>query len=95
VQKSEMIDKQKSRRIRAEIRRALLDHWDPIGIKDEPHAQDEYDAYLGGIYDLLVGGASDQELSDHLWKIIEERISIHPQAGATARTVQALRNIML
>ena len=37
-----MIDKYESRRIRAEVRRVLSDVWDPIGVKDEPNAQDEY-----------------------------------------------------
>jgi len=40
-----MIDKYESRRIRVAIRNVLLGVWDPIGIKDEPNAQDEYDGY--------------------------------------------------
>ena len=39
-----MIDKYESRRIRGEIRRVLMTVWDPIGVKDEPNAQDEYAA---------------------------------------------------
>ena len=35
-----MIDKYESRRIRAEIRQVLLTVWDPIGVADEPNAQD-------------------------------------------------------
>lgn len=87
------IDKYESRRIRSEIRRILLQYWDPIGIRDEPNAQDEYDGYLGGIYELLVRDASDKEISNHLWRIIEERIEVHPQSGATERTVRELRAI--
>jgi hypothetical protein len=51
-----MIGKYESRRIKVDIRHVLMDVWDPIGIKDEPKAQDEYDSYLGGVYGLLVGG---------------------------------------
>lgn len=87
------IDKYESRRIRSEIRRILLQYWDPIGIRDDPNAQDEYDGYLGGIYELLVRDASDKEISNHLWRIIEERIEVHPQSGATERTVRELRAI--
>jgi hypothetical protein len=87
------IGKYESRRIRSEIRRVLLQHWDPIGIRDEPNAQDEYDSYLGGIYELLVRGASDEEIANHLWRIIEERIEVHPQSGATERTIRELRGI--
>jgi hypothetical protein len=88
-------EKAESTRIRGEIRQVLLEYWDPIGIKDEPNAQDEYDSYLGGIYELLIGGATDEELSNHLWKIIEERLNLHPAAGATKKTVDALRKVQL
>jgi hypothetical protein len=87
------IDKHESRRIRSEIRRVLLQYWDPIGIRDEPNAQDEYDSYLGGVYELLLSGASDEEIANHLWRIIEERIEVHPQSRATERTVRELRAI--
>ena len=89
------MSKQDSRRIRGDIRQALVKIWDPIGIKDEPHAQDEYDSYIGGVYDLLLNHRSDREIEDYLWKIIEERIHVHPQKGATQATVRALRNIRL
>jgi hypothetical protein len=89
------IDKYESRRIRVEIRRVLLQCWDPIGIREEPNAQDEYDGYLGGVYELLVGGASDKEIADHLGRIVEERMSLHPQGEATERTVRALRAIQI
>lgn len=32
-----------------EIRRILLASWDPIAIRQEPRAQDEYDAYIDRI----------------------------------------------
>jgi hypothetical protein len=65
-----MIDKSHSRAIRLQIRGILLDIWDPIGIKDEPNAQNEYDGYIGSIYDLLVSKASDDSLIDYLhWAV--------------------------
>jgi len=87
--------KQESERIRDDIRRTLLNIWDPIGIKEEPRAQGEYDNYIGGVYDLLLGHQSDSEIENYLWKIIEERIHVHPQKSATQATVKALRNIRL
>ena len=89
------MDKQESRRIRVEIRHALVDVWDPIGIKDEPNAQDEYDTYIGGAFELLKKGGSDEELSAYLWRIIEERIHVHPAKGATQETIKALRRIRM
>ena len=89
------IDKYESRRIRVEIRRVLLRHWDPIGISDEPNAQDEYDGYLGGVYELLVGGASDKQIADHLGRIVEERMGLDPQGESSEKTIRALRAIQL
>ncbi len=72
-----MIEKYESRRIRVAIRHVLMDVWDPIGVKEEPNAQDEYDGYLGGVYELLVNGASDENIEDHLWRIVTERMELN------------------
>ena len=89
------IDKYESRRIRTEIHRVLLHTWDPIGIRDEPNAQDEYDMYLGGVYELLVSGATDEEISNHLWRIVRDRMGLDPTRGAMDETVRALRAIQI
>ena len=36
-----------------------MEEWDPIGVSDTPEAADEYDGYIGGIYELLERGASE------------------------------------
>ena len=54
----------------------LLRDWDPIGVRDEPAAQDEYDAYVGGVYRLLASGATAEEIADHLWLIEKEKIGM-------------------
>jgi len=90
-----MIDKYESRRIRGEIRRVLMTVWDPIGVKDEPNAQDEYDSYLGGVFGLLTGGASDDRISEHLWRIVTERMELPVKKEDMQSTVSALRQIQL
>jgi hypothetical protein len=55
-----------AREIQRRIGDLLLRHWDPIGVKDEPKAQAEYDSYVGGVYRLLVSGASAKEIAKHL-----------------------------
>lgn len=71
-----MIDKTQSRPIQVEIRRVLLQTWDPIGIQNEPHAQDEYDEYIGEIYELLVRGVPDSKLVDYLFSVVYERMGL-------------------
>ena len=90
------IDKAESRRIRVEIRRVLLNVWDPIGVKDEPSAQDEYDGYLGGLYELLTTGASDETVENHLWQIVAVNmgLDVAKKSDMTA-TVEAHRRIQI
>lgn len=61
--------KAKAREIQQNIRLVLLRDWDPIGVHDEPMAQDEYDAYVGSVYRLLASGATEQQIAEHLWCI--------------------------
>jgi len=71
-----MIDKITSRLIRSQIRKVLLNVWDPIGIQTEPNAQDEYDGYIGEIYGLLDRKASDQEITDRLLYIVQDTMGL-------------------
>jgi hypothetical protein len=60
--------------IQDSIREILLRDWDPIGIKDEPRAQDEYDLYIGRIYRLLSSNSSEDQVVDCLYRIETERM---------------------
>jgi hypothetical protein len=88
-----MIDKATSRRVRAQIRHVLLNVWDPIGIKEERNAQDEYDSYLGEILGLLLRGARDEELSDRLLYFVNDRMGLEAKSEDMVPTVRALRAI--
>ena len=90
-----MIDKATSRRIRDEIGHVLLEVWDPIGVKDEPNAQDEYDGYVGEIFGLLSGGATDQQLTDRLLYFVNDRMGLSATAAHMLPTIRALRAIKL
>jgi len=61
-----MIDKERGQRIRTAIREVLMRDWDPIGVKDEPLAADEYDMYLAGVYGLLASGVPENTVAAHL-----------------------------
>ena len=90
------IDKPESRRIRVEIRHVLLEVWDPIGVKDELNAQDEYDGYIGKLYELLVSQADDSKFVDYLYWAAHDHMGLDSvsRPDMTA-TVVALRNIPL
>jgi hypothetical protein len=65
----------------ASIRQVLLEDWDPIGVRDEPNAQDEYDGYVGRIYRVLARGASQLQVAEEL-ATIERRMSFKTEPGA-------------
>jgi hypothetical protein len=90
-----MIDKYESRKIRAEIRRVLMTVWDLIGVRDEPNAQDEYDGYLGGVFALLTSGASDDQINEHLLRIVTQRMELPAKKKDMQSTVSALRQIQI
>jgi hypothetical protein len=89
-----MISKEESRRIRREIRSVLLGVWDPIGVKDAPNAQDEYDGYVGQVFLLLSQGQSDDAIVDYLTSVVNDNMGL----GSAKRsdmlpTLHALREI--
>ncbi len=88
-----MIEKYESRRIRVQIRHVLLDVWDPIGINDEPCAQDEYDGYIGKVYELLVGKAPDEAIEDYLLWAVNDHMGLNAPRSAMKETLAALRKI--
>ena len=49
------------------IRVVLMRDWDPIGVADFPMAADEYDSYIGGVYRILAGTRSEDELVEFLF----------------------------
>jgi hypothetical protein len=86
--------KENSRRIRVAIRRVFLDVWDPIGVRHAPNAQDEYDTYLGGIFELLMSKAPDAKLKEYLdWCV--DRMGMDSSRHSDADVIQALRAIEL
>jgi hypothetical protein len=55
--------------------------WDPIGVGDSPDAADEYDLYIGGVYELLETGAPSAALSNYLRTIEVDRMELIDASG--------------
>jgi hypothetical protein len=86
--------KEDSRRIRAAIHDVFLKVWDPIGIQDEPNAQDEYDGYIGRAFELLQTNADDKTLDDYLTWIVG-RMGMDASRSSHRDVIAALRAIEL
>jgi hypothetical protein len=48
------------------VRTILLKHWDPLGIKDDADALDDYDPNVSQVVFLAKTGASVADISGHL-----------------------------
>lgn len=59
-------DHRRAGEIQRRISEVLLKDWDPIGVQDEPLAQSEYDAYVGGVYRVLANGGDEEQVVDCL-----------------------------
>ena len=91
-----MIDEYESRRIQEDIRRVLMEIWDPIGVKDEPNAKNEYDSYVGKIYTLLANRTTDDQIVEHLLGIVCETMGLEAATrDDMSDTLRALRLIPL
>ncbi len=67
----------RAREIQRDIGRILLRDWDPIGVRDVPEAQDEYESYVGGVYQLLAAGSSPQRVAEHLSALETDRMGLN------------------
>lgn len=59
-----------------EIQKILLKEWDPIGVQDIPEAQDEYDAYISSIYEIIQSKQPESKLFDYLWQLETEHMGL-------------------
>jgi hypothetical protein len=86
---------EQKRLICKEIQRILLKEWDPIGIQDIPHSQDEYDLYLDAIYEAIVTAKSERLLFNYIWMVERENMGLSgdiKHTRAIAHKLFQLRN---
>ncbi len=49
------------------IRDAILNEWDPIGVRDIPGAENEYDGYASIITEMIRQKKSRTDIFNYLW----------------------------
>lgn len=58
------------------IRALLMREWDPIGIRDEPAARDEYDSYVPPLARMVMAKKSPAELAGYLLNVETQRMGL-------------------
>jgi hypothetical protein len=87
--------KERSREVRVQIRKVFNEVWDPIGVMKDPEwPRDEYDGYIGGMFELLTSNATDQEIDDYLCKCAAY-MGMDASKSSHADVIDALRKISL
>jgi hypothetical protein len=91
-------NKYQSRENRARVREVLMREWDPIGVAGVPEATDEYDAYVGTVYVMLMDQrASTEAITAYLFDIATNYMGlsaseyIAERSAQTAKVLLALR----
>ena len=87
--------KEESREVRCAIRAVFVEVWDPIRVMDDPTwPRDEYDGYIGRVFELLVTGGSDKEIIEYLeWAV--GRMGMDGSRVSLQTVIAALRQIQI
>ena len=75
------------------IRQVLLKDWDPIGVRDIPEAQDEYDSYVSTIFKMLTSRKPRQEVFEYLWWLETEHMGLVGDRQATEKFTDRVMRI--
>ena len=78
----------------AQIERALLEQWDPLGVAKAPGDHIEYSAFAHELYSLLARGASDTQVTRFLHQAESGELG-HPELATNdiSPLVSRLRSI--
>ncbi len=67
------------------VRKVLWDHWDPIGLNDNPLLSDEYDAYVPRVAAILMAPNAGRHLNAYLRMIETEQMGVGRQSDSAAK----------
>lgn len=84
---------ERARSWHATIRKALMERWDPIGVREIPEAQDEYDHFVPAIHKILVTRRPKHELLDYLWWLETVHMGLVGDRQATEAFAEHLQGL--
>ncbi len=71
----------------------LIHEWDPIGVGDEPMAQDEYDSYIPSVLRMLTDEHDEQAIADHLEHVETVTMGLSRVDGIVQRNLRIARRL--
>lgn len=85
--------KLKPKSLEVEVRKAVLDQWDPIGVKDIEGAENEYDLYIAPICLILSSHNMASSILEYLWQIETQHMGLTGNRGKTEKFAETLMKI--
>jgi len=76
-----------------QIKEALVNEWDPIGVKGVPGALNEYDGYIPKIYEMLIQRKTKQDIFKYLWWVETEHMGLVGNKQSTEKFTDRLLEI--
>src|SRR5947207_1255405 len=72
---------------RQRVRTVLNEHWDPIGVVNNPELDDEYDNYVGTVYIMLMDHRMPEDaIYQYLYDTATGYIGVSPYEGLTEKS---------
>ena len=81
---------ERARALHQKIKDVLLQEWDPIGVREIPEAQDEYDGYVPTIYTMLIARKPINEVFDFLLWLETEHMGLTADRQRTQSIAEKL-----
>lgn len=78
---------------RANIRRALREVWDPMGICDIPELETEYDVFIPRLHELLISRRPTLEVVQYLWSAETEDLKLGGNWRACEKAAERLAGV--
>jgi hypothetical protein len=88
------VNKYISRENRTTVRKILMQDWDPIGVRGHQGAEDEYDAYVGQVYVMLMNEESEEAITSYLWDIATGYIGCTPSSDLAERGARVAEKLV-
>lgn len=80
----------KRQQLEQTIRDSLMRNWDPLGVRDNPDAQNEYDSYIIRIAEILSANADQYALGRHLTNLEQSSMGLPGHPPRCDRAARAL-----
>lgn len=89
-------DRRRYKSVLSDVNRALLNEWDPVGIRDLPEAHTEYEGYAMTCVSLAMRDKSTEEIASFLASVQVDKMGLTLQnESARLQAATTIRKLVL